>query len=139
TVLENMPLTPSGKLDRRGLPQTTAVAAAREYAPPATPLQEVLASVWSEVLEVEAGTDDNFFELGGDSLRAIEAVGRAREKGLNASVADILRFQTIRGLASHLETLAKADAPAIRVAPFSLLSEADRSRLPEGTDDAFPM
>jgi amino acid adenylation domain-containing protein len=140
TLLESMPLTPSGKLDRSALPQPTLITAGHEYVPPVTPLQEVLVSVWSEVLNVPAaGVNDNFFELGGDSLRAIEAVASARAKGLNLSLPDVLRFQTIRDLANHLETQTKADAPNARSAPFTLLSEVDRARLPEGIEDAFPM
>lgn len=140
TLLESMPLTPSGKLDRSALPQPAVITVGHEYVPPATPLQEVLVSVWSEVLNVPtAGVNDNFFEFGGDSLRAIEAVASARAKGLNLSLPDILRFQTIRDLANHLETQTNADAPHAWRAPFTLLSEADRTRLPEGIEDAFPM
>jgi amino acid adenylation domain-containing protein len=140
TLLESMPLTPSGKLDRNALPQPVLMSATHQYVPPVTPLQEVLVEIWSEVLNVEAaGVDDNFFELGGDSLRAIAAVAGARAKGLNLSLPDILRFQTIRDLAHHLEIQTQADIPHVRRDPFTLLSEADRARLPEGLEDAFPM
>jgi amino acid adenylation domain-containing protein len=140
TLLESMPLSPSGKLDRNALPQPALVTTGREYAPPATPLQEVLVSVWSEVLNVPAaGVDDNFFELGGDSLRAIEAVASARAKGLNLSLQDILRFQNIRDLANHLEAQSNDSTSHVRRDPFMLLSDADRARVPDGIEDAFPM
>lgn len=140
TMLERLPLTPSGKLDRRALQQSVGAPAPSRYAPPTTPSQETLASVWAEVLDVAVvGIDDNFFDLGGDSLRAIEVVARAREKGLHPTLADLLRFQNIRELSSHVEALAGVDPAPVRRSAFALLSEADRARLPHGLEDAFPM
>lgn len=69
-VLDAMPLTPNGKLDRKSLvvPQRSG---RMDYAEPVTPVEKKLAALWQEVLEVErVGLHDNFFELGGDSLSA---------------------------------------------------------------------
>ena len=80
--LEAMPLTKNGKLDRRALPEPDGQVAASEtaFVPPRTPLEDVLAGIWAEVLQVDAvGVNDNFFALGGHSLVAIQAITRVRE------------------------------------------------------------
>ncbi|MEE1929017.1 amino acid adenylation domain-containing protein [Streptomyces sp. TRM 70351] len=85
TVLDALPLTDRGKLDRRALPAPGA-ATVRPAAPqrtadgPRTPAEEVVAGVWSEVLGVAGiGREDDFFRLGGDSLTAVRVVGRIFE------------------------------------------------------------
>ncbi|OLU26329.1 non-ribosomal peptide synthetase [Pseudomonas sp. PA15(2017)] len=76
--LEQFPLTPSGKLDRRALPQPDALQ--RPYRAPGNDLERGLATIWSEILGVQrVGLDDDFFELGGHSLLATRIVSRARQ------------------------------------------------------------
>ncbi|TBU72197.1 non-ribosomal peptide synthase/polyketide synthase [Phytopseudomonas daroniae] len=76
--LEQFPLTPSGKLDRRALPQRDALQ--RAYRAPGNDLERGLAAIWSEMLGVQrVGLDDDFFELGGHSLLATRIVSRARQ------------------------------------------------------------
>jgi acyl carrier protein len=79
-VLDRLPLTPSGKLDRQALPAPDLGAAmARAYVAPRTPVEETMARAWAEVLGVErVGVHDDFFELGGHSLIAAQIVARAR-------------------------------------------------------------
>jgi amino acid adenylation domain-containing protein len=80
--LEEMPLTPNGKVDRRALPAARLGAAGvgREYMKPRSPVEEVLAGLWTEVLGVDGvGADDNFFDLGGHSLKASQLIHRVRE------------------------------------------------------------
>ncbi|MGQ4733654.1 phosphopantetheine-binding protein, partial [Streptomyces sp. Ju416(a)] len=80
-VLEKLPLTPSGKLDRRALPAPEAVHA--EFVAARTGTELVLSEVWAEVLGVgRVGVHDNFFELGGDSILSIQVVARARARGV---------------------------------------------------------
>jgi amino acid adenylation domain-containing protein/thioester reductase-like protein len=81
-LMENFPLTPSGKVDRRALPEPSQVtlAPAKEYTSPRNPIEEKLVEIWSQVLlTAQMGIDENFFESGGDSLRAIQLVFKTRE------------------------------------------------------------
>ncbi|BAY60049.1 amino acid adenylation [Calothrix brevissima NIES-22] len=81
-TIPEMPRTPNGKLDYRALPalDATSLELAVTYVPPSTPLEEVLAGIWREILQIErVGIDDNFFELGGHSLLAIQVISRIRD------------------------------------------------------------
>ncbi|WP_040710297.1 AMP-binding protein, partial [Nocardia takedensis] len=77
-VLEAMPLSPNGKLDRRALPEP--VFEAREFRAPSTPIEEIVANTFAEVLGIAGdrpvGLDDDFFDLGGNSLIATQVVAR---------------------------------------------------------------
>jgi acyl carrier protein len=80
--LESLPLTPSGKIDRKSLPAPDRNRAGLEqaYVAPRSPTEEILAGIWAEVLKPDqVGIHDNFFELGGHSLSASRVVLRARE------------------------------------------------------------
>ncbi|MCF5173625.1 phosphopantetheine-binding protein, partial [Pseudomonas canadensis] len=80
-VLEQMPLSPNGKLDRKALPKADVSLQAREYVAPNSELEQQIAAIWAEVLDVErVGLHDNFFELGGHSLLATRVVVRLREQ-----------------------------------------------------------
>jgi amino acid adenylation domain-containing protein len=80
--LDALPLTPSGKVARRSLPDVDPVALdTREFKAPRTPLETEIAAVWADVLHVpRVGVDDNFFELGGHSLLATRMVSRVRDQ-----------------------------------------------------------
>ncbi|MEV5427837.1 non-ribosomal peptide synthase/polyketide synthase [Streptomyces sp. NPDC052701] len=113
TVLDALPLTTSGKLDRRALPAPDVDTASREreFTAPRTPEEETLAGIWSEVLGVRrVGVTDNFFELGGDSILGIQAVSRARAAGLHLSSQDVFRHQTVADLAA---AVARRTGPAV--------------------------
>jgi amino acid adenylation domain-containing protein len=76
-VLDALPLTANGKVDRRGLPAPEGRPEIGPYVAPRTPAEEALASIWREVLKVErVGVHDNFFELGGHSLVATQVIAR---------------------------------------------------------------
>ena len=80
-MLESLPLTANGKLDRKALPSPGADAyATREYEAPVGEMETLLARLWAEVLKVErVGRNDNFFELGGHSLLAVAVITRLRQ------------------------------------------------------------
>ncbi|MEU6776076.1 non-ribosomal peptide synthase/polyketide synthase [Streptomyces sp. NPDC046759] len=103
TALDALPLTTSGKLDRRALPAPDFEGAEREreFVAPRTPAEQTLAGIWAEVLGVSrVGVTDNFFELGGDSILSIQAVSRARAAGLHLASQDVFRHQTVADLAA---------------------------------------
>ena len=81
----------------------------------------------------------NFFALGGDSIQSIRVSALAREGGVNLAVEDLFRYQTVYELARR----AKADNGASVIIesrpPFSLISEEDRSHLPDDVEDAYPL
>ncbi|MCL3995529.1 non-ribosomal peptide synthase/polyketide synthase [Streptomyces lavenduligriseus] len=101
TPLQALPLTTSGKLDRRALPAPEHTVEQREFTAPRTPEEEFLAGIWAEVLGVDrVGVTDNFFELGGDSILGIQVVSRARAAGLDIGSQDVFRHQTVADLAA---------------------------------------
>jgi acyl-CoA synthetase (AMP-forming)/AMP-acid ligase II/acyl carrier protein len=81
-MLNGLPLTPNGKVDRRALPVSDAdVQLERAYVAPRTPVEQVLAQIWCEVLQLQCvGIHDNFFALGGHSLAAARVVARLRSE-----------------------------------------------------------
>ncbi|WP_165986541.1 non-ribosomal peptide synthetase [Streptomyces sp. YIM 98790] len=100
-VLDDFPLNPNGKVDRKALPAPGRPEDAGAAAEPRTPAERLLAGIWAEVLGVErVGVTDNFYELGGDSVLGIRVVARARRAGLSISAKDVLRRQTIAELAT---------------------------------------
>ncbi|AVJ23688.1 MULTISPECIES: non-ribosomal peptide synthetase [Pseudomonas] len=100
-VLQSMPLTANGKLDRRALPEPDPEANRQAYVAPRSELEHSLAAIWCAVLNVEqVGLDDNFFELGGDSILSIQVVSRARQVGIHFSPRDLFQHQTVQSLAA---------------------------------------
>ncbi|MBB1519859.1 non-ribosomal peptide synthetase [Aquipseudomonas guryensis] len=97
-VLDKLPLTPAGKLDRAALPEPTWQS--QDYEAPQTDNERILAAIWVEVLGVErVGRQDHFFELGGDSIVALQVVSRARQQGLGLTPKDLFQQQTLAQLA----------------------------------------
>jgi amino acid adenylation domain-containing protein len=118
-VLEQLPLTANGKVDRQGLPAPDLLAyATQRYEAPLGELEESLAGIWLELLQLErVGRHDNFFQLGGHSLLAIRAISRIRELcGADVALSTLYERPTLQLLANHLQSLAwlahsLADAP----------------------------
>ncbi len=99
--LPAMPLTANGKLDRAALPAPGSQRPdlEREYVAPRTPLEETLSEVWAEVLGIDkVGVLDSFFALGGDSIRSVRVVALAKERGVDLTVEQLFRYQTIEAL-----------------------------------------
>ncbi|MFO3723773.1 non-ribosomal peptide synthetase [Pseudomonas sp. HLMP] len=100
-LLDSLPLMGNGKLDRRALPAPDLEQARQHYQAPANELEQQLAQIWREVLNVSrVGVQDNFFELGGDSILSIQVVSRARQLGLQFTPRDLFQHQTIQTLAA---------------------------------------
>jgi amino acid adenylation domain-containing protein/FkbM family methyltransferase len=100
-LLESLPLTANGKVDRRALPapEQSRTELGAEYVGPRNEVEEQLARIWSEVLKVErVGINDNFFELGGDSILSIQIVARAVQAGLQLTPRHLFQHKTIAEL-----------------------------------------
>ncbi|WP_327169291.1 non-ribosomal peptide synthetase [Streptomyces subrutilus] len=140
-TLPAFPLTANGKTDRRRLPAPGSAARTPTagYEAPRGPVETALTEVFAQVLGHDrVGALDNYFALGGDSIRSLQVLARARERGLALSVADLMRLQTARALAPAATPLDRA-APPAPYEPFALLTAEDRAALPGGLDDAYPM
>ncbi|WP_454195261.1 amino acid adenylation domain-containing protein [Nocardia sp. Marseille-Q1738] len=105
-VLDEIPLTPIGKLDRNALPEPVFVG--RDFRAPVSEAESVIAEVFAAVLGVErVGLDDSFFALGGDSILSIQLVSRAKARGVVFTARDVFDHRTVAALA-EIATLAGA-------------------------------
>ncbi|MBZ4574903.1 non-ribosomal peptide synthetase [Mycobacterium avium] len=99
-VLESLPLTVNGKLDKRALPAPEYHKRAGQYRAPSNHTEEILADIYAQVLGVErVGVDDSFFDLGGDSILSMQVVARARAAGVICRPRDVFVEQTVARLA----------------------------------------
>ena len=102
-VLDSLPLTANGKIDRRALPALDQVRAesAEAYAAPRTPVEQRLVEIWSEVLGADqVGIHDNFFDLGGHSLLATQTVSRIRDAfQVDIPLSTVFEKPTVKELA----------------------------------------
>ncbi len=108
--LDRLPLTPNGKLDRAALAALAATAGrgagSDDHMPPRTPMEELVASVWAEVLRIErVGRQDDFFALGGHSLLATRVLARLRGLlGRSVAMRTLFEAPTLAGLAAALDS-----------------------------------
>ncbi len=110
-LLEKLPLTPSGKVDRNTLRALPISHIEEKYTAPKTEIEKLLANIWRKCLKIEkVGVTDNFFALGGDSILAVRAVAETVDSGYKMTNSQLFTHQTIRELASQLTN--KVDAIA---------------------------
>ncbi|MFI6167989.1 amino acid adenylation domain-containing protein [Nocardia sp. NPDC051052] len=104
-VLDEIPLTAVGKLDRKALPAPQFSADETKYRAPRTPTEEALAQIVAELLgRDKVGVDDSFFELGGDSILAIQLVSRAKQRGISCTALQVFEHRTVAALAAAVDT-----------------------------------
>jgi len=137
-IMDVLPLTPHGKVDRKALPAPEAARAepAGSFVEPRSPAEATLASIWSEVLGIErVGVRDDFFLLGGHSLSAARILARVRDTlGADLSLMVIFETPTIEGMAAALSVatgspeLPALDAQGL-VAKAAELSDAELDSL----------
>ncbi|HLP45552.1 MAG TPA: amino acid adenylation domain-containing protein, partial [Candidatus Kapabacteria bacterium] len=106
--IDKIPLTPNGKVDKRGLPEP-GVISGKSYMAPRDTVEAKLAAIWGEILfginssQAPVGIDDNFFQMGGHSLKAVIMLSRVhRELNVKIPLAEIFRTPTIKGLADYV-------------------------------------
>jgi amino acid adenylation domain-containing protein len=111
--MEQLPLLPSGKVDRRALPVPETLDRARqgEYRVPRTPVEETLCGIWEELLgRAPVGVEDDFFELGGHSLLATQLVSRVKEAfSVELPLSLIFQTQILSEMAEFIERKLRAD------------------------------
>nr|VFJ72082.1 MAG: amino acid adenylation domain-containing protein [Candidatus Kentron sp. FW] len=118
--VEFLPLTPSGKIDRRALPAPDALdSSGTEYVAPISPTEELLAGLWAGVLKREAiGRFDNFFDLGGHSLLAVRLISRVRaELSVEIPIRALFDHPTIKEMADYIS------ASSLNIKPGEALQE----------------
>jgi len=107
--LDSLPLTPNGKVDRGALPapDQNRAALGQSYVAARTPIEEMLAKIWGEVLSLErVGIYDNFFNLGGHSLKATQVMSRLRQAfHVEIPLRNLFETPTVAGLAESLEAI----------------------------------
>ena len=140
--LPALPLTPSGKLDRRNLPEPeeNGLGEDREHVAPRTSTEQVLCEIWAQALGRErVGVLDNYFELGGDSILSIQIKAQAQARGLEFALQDLFEHQTVEALAAAIEGGWVESEVPVSTAAFALVSEEVRRALPEEVEDAYPL
>ena len=133
--LDRLPTTPNGKVDRRALPEpsTVSVAAPSVDSRPASPVEEQIAGIWRDLLQVtHVSRDANFFDLGGHSLLAVQVHRRLRElmPERPLTITDLFRYPTVTALAGYLGGGNTGDT---RLQDVAARGEARRSALQRRT------
>ncbi|AVH63712.1 non-ribosomal peptide synthetase [Nostoc sp. 'Peltigera membranacea cyanobiont' N6] len=129
-LLESLPVTPNGKIDRRALPAPEPSSESRDkYVAPRTPIEEILALIWQQVLKVElVGRYDNFFELGGHSLLATQLVSRVRSSlKVELPLRSLFAAPTIAQLALLIQQLQQQD---IELSALPISKRVENANLP---------
>ncbi len=121
-LLDTLPQTASGKVDRRALPAPEQLTSERAdvWELPRTPGEELLAGIWAQVLHLEqVSRHDHFFESGGHSLLATQLVARIRELfGVDLTLRAIFETPTLAGLAEEIETVRRSQQP-LQIPPLT--------------------
>jgi amino acid adenylation domain-containing protein len=106
-TIKELPLTPNGKVDRRALPSPEQIGAEADtdFVAPRTPMEEKVAEIWREILELtQIGVESNFFDLGGHSLLATRVMSQIRERcGVELPLRALFEAPTVASLAARLE------------------------------------
>ncbi|MEH2435907.1 MAG: non-ribosomal peptide synthase/polyketide synthase [Nostoc sp.] len=128
-ILESMPLTSNGKVDRRALPAPDLSSEIKDkYVAPRTPIEEILAQIWAQVLQLpQIGIHDNFFELGGHSLLATQLVSRIRNIfKVELPLRELFAAATLAELAREIEQLQQQD---LQLSAPPILLRAENAQL----------
>ena len=141
-VLESLPLTQSGKIDRGGLLEPSAdsrLSLGHLYVPPRTEIEHILTDIWHRVLRVHTvGTEDNYFALGGDSIKVVQIVHEASKCDLSLTAMDLFRHQTVAELARHIDR-SRNETPGGSPPPLHLVEVPDSvwQELGDDVEDAY--
>jgi amino acid adenylation domain-containing protein/thioester reductase-like protein len=138
--LAELPMTPTGKLDRRRLPEPerTRPELAEAFVAPRTPLEQELAVLWSGVLGIERiGVHDNFFELGGHSMQAVQLISRIGERlSVELPLPVLFERPTVAGLAEAAQLLMASGEAALVEVDLEAEAQLDPAIVVEGCEPA---
>ena len=99
-----LPLTANGKVDKAKLPLPRFLDT-QQYEPPRTELERLICEIWEDVLnQKNIGINDNYFRRGGDSIKSVSIAAKMRENNLVCSIKDLFTWQTVKALASHIDS-----------------------------------
>ena len=102
--IDEMPVTPGGKIDKKALPMPEVTVDSTSYVEPVTAVQKVLCEIFEKALGIEkVGIEDNFFELGGSSLTASKVAVMCLSKNISIVYADVFKYPTVRELAAIVD------------------------------------
>ncbi|MEK3902760.1 amino acid adenylation domain-containing protein [Paenibacillus sp. FSL R7-0179] len=106
-LLERMPLSSNGKVNRRELPPPDReMETGKAYSGPETEMEELLVDIWQDVLAMrQVGVEQNFFELGGDSIKALQIAARLSGRGYKLEIRDLFQYPEIRLLSKYIRTV----------------------------------
>lgn len=144
-VAQSLPTLSSGKIDRNALPtpDDSDLPSPAGAAPAAdgalTEAESLVHEIWRRILELpEIDPDASFFALGGNSIMSIRMRTLLEDRGFTVSIEDLFAEPSVRGLAKRLRPVGP-DAIRQDVRRFDLVSTGDRSRMPDGVEDAYPL
>jgi aryl carrier-like protein len=106
-VLDALPLTANGKIDRAALPdpEQAQTSQSNAYVAPRNDIETTLATIWAEVLHLDrVGIHDNFFAIGGDSIRSLQVVARAHKSGIKLTPKHLFEHPTVAAVAAVAAT-----------------------------------
>uniref|UniRef100_UPI00248BBD6C non-ribosomal peptide synthetase n=1 Tax=Thalassomonas sp. RHCl1 TaxID=2995320 RepID=UPI00248BBD6C len=118
---ESWPLTVSGKIDRKALPEPELSQQRASYVAPSTETEKILCEIWQEVLTIpRVGVTDNFFELGGHSLRAMQVMSQLQQAGFSVEVRQLFQHPQLSDLAREITSDSQTKAPSFK-APDNMI------------------
>jgi amino acid adenylation domain-containing protein/non-ribosomal peptide synthase protein (TIGR01720 family) len=120
-ALEQFPLLPNGKIDRQALPEPTQEISSTDFIAPRNELEQTLADIWAEVLNLDrVSIEDHFLQIGGDSISSIQVVAKARQAGLFFTPKDLFERPQIATLAEIIQIHASAQQQTLIVGEIPL-------------------
>jgi arthrofactin-type cyclic lipopeptide synthetase B len=124
-VMDALPLSPNGKLDRKALPAPDLAAfTTSAFEPPQGEIEALIAAIWQQLLGLDrVGRTDNFFNLGGNSLLAIKLIERLRQRDLQVDIRSLFNTPTLAKLAQTITTGSRIEIPPNRI-PNTASNEA---------------
>ena len=105
-ALDSFPLTPNGKIDRKALPAPEGISPEQEYVAPKTEVEQHLAQIWQDVLQIEkVGIYDNFFEMGGNSLLLVKVISKLQKLlKMELQVVELFKYPNIYYLSEYIKS-----------------------------------